>query len=546
MQSVVSFYSFLSLEPRGRIVIRLCDDIVDRHAGFDRVARAVCDELGVGIGGTSENRAFSVETTSCIGMCDQAPAALVGDVVVTELSGDRAREMVRELRRHMDPQRLVHRVGDGNNAHPLVNSMVMNNVRQAGPIVLSPIRRGEAIHKAMAISPREVIRAIKTSRLRGRGGAGFPTGIKWGFVRDAAVDHKVVIANADEGEPGTFKDRVILTERPDRIFAGMTIAAYAVGATEGILYLRGEYAYLRPFLEHVLQHRRDDGLLGTAIGGRPDFDFDIRIQLGAGAYVCGEETALINSCEGKRGDPRSRPPFPGQHGYHGHPTIVNNVETFCCVTKVLEEGPATFCEHGIHHSTGTKLLCVSGDCTRPGTYELPFGVPLREVLALAGATNPLAVQVGGPSGRLVGVDELDRTVDFENLATGGAIIVFDRSRDLLEIVDAYANFFVHESCGYCTPCRVGTVLIRDTIDRIRAGRGEAADLEQLQALGRMMKATSRCGLGQTAANPVLSSLKGFRDRYEQLLEPPRDGLRRSFDLSSAVLSNRRDNAKGVF
>ena len=419
------------------------------------------------------------------GCRDQAPGALINDVPVTYLSSDKAREIVRELRRHMDPRRLVHKEGDGNNAHPLIHSMVRNNARGVGAILYTPYNRGEAVHKALSISPKEVIRAIKTARLRGRGGAGFPTGMKWEFARNAPGDSKYVICNADEGEPGTFKDRVLLTERSDRLFAGMTIAGYAIGAANGILYLRAEYEYLRPFLEAQLEQRREDGLLGKNVLGREDFDFDIRIQMGAGAYVCGEETALIASCLGGRGDPRNRPPFPASEGYRGFPTIVNNVETLCCVTKILEEGPATFCEYGTRQSAGTKLLSISGDCLRPGVYEVPFGVTLREVLELCGARGTrLPSRSAGRAARWSGESDFDRQICFDDLPTGGSMMVFGPDRDLLEIVENFMDFFVEESCGYCTPCRVGNVLLRETLQSVRSGRAEPQDLENLREPGR--------------------------------------------------------------
>jgi [NiFe] hydrogenase diaphorase moiety large subunit len=537
VEGLVSFFSFLSREPTGRIVIRLSNDIIDRMHGYERVLAAFGTALGVEPGQTTPDGAITLDTTSCIGMCDQAPAALVDDVVVTDLSTDKAREIVSELREHMDPRRLVRTFGDGNNAHELVQSMVHNNVREAGPLVLSALRPGEAVTKALGMSPVEVIRAVKTARLRGRGGAGFPTGMKWEFARAAessdARGRKFVICNADEGEPGTFKDRVLLTERPQRVFAGMTIAGYAIGAAHGIVYLRDEYAYLRRYLEHVLEQRRRDGLLGERILGS-DFSFDVRIQMGAGAYVCGEETALINSCEGKRGDPRTRPPFPAQSGYLGCPTIVNNPETLCCVTKILQDGPASFCAYGSPASSGTKLLSISGDCHRPGVFELPFGVTLREVLERADARDAAAVQVGGPSGTMVGPDGFDRRIQYEDLATGGAIMVFGPDRDVLQVVHAFMEFFAHESCGYCTPCRVGNVILRERIARIIAGRGEPSDLDELAALSRTIKATSRCGLGQTSPNPVLSTLESFRPAYDRLVEADPDGFRRSFDLESAV------------
>ena len=314
VESTVSFYAFFTTEPTGEITIRLSSDIIDKMKGADAVAEALADELGIEFGGTTPDGKFTIEWTPCIGMCDQAPAAIVGDIVVTELTPDKAREMVRELRKHGDPKKLVKQPGDGNNAHPLVRAMVKNNIKKVGPMVLSPTNRGEAIRKALGMTPAEVIRALKTARLRGRGGAGFPCGMKWEFTRSAEGQRKLIICNADEGEPGTFKDRVLLTEKADRVFAGMTIAGYAIGAQEGIVYLRAEYAYLKDFLEEVLQKRRADGWLGKNINGKDGFSFDIKIQLGAGAYVCGEETSLISSCEGSRGDPQEPPAVPRAEG----------------------------------------------------------------------------------------------------------------------------------------------------------------------------------------------------------------------------------------
>lgn len=534
VESVVSFYSFLSNKPKGRVIIRLCDDIIDEMRGSKAVADALRDELGIEFGQTTPDGKITLEHTPCIGMCDQAPAALVNDVMVTYLSGDAARQMVRSLREHMDPHRLIGRFGDGNNAHDLVQAMVHNSIRKAGPVVLADMPPGEAIERALAMSPAEVIRDIKTARLRGRGGAGFPTGMKWDFTRSANGDKRYVICNADEGEPGTFKDRVILTEYPDLLFEGMTIGGYAVGAETGILYLRAEYAYLRPFLEDVLNRRRAKNLLGNNIQGNKNFSFDIRIQMGAGAYVCGEETALISSCEGLRGDPKNRPPFPAQKGYLASPTTVNNVETLCCVARILAKGPGWFSQIGTDGSTGTKLLSISGDCHRPGVYEVPFGITVGEVLRMCGAEHTAAVQVGGASGQMIGTGDFERKIDFDDLATGGSIMVFDTSRNILRVVSKFLAFFIEESCGYCTPCRVGNVLLKQRIDRIINGQGEQGDLEYLEELGTTVKTASRCGLGQTSANPVLTTLKNMREMYEQQIKPSDDGTHRSFDLKSAV------------
>ncbi|NBB94136.1 MAG: NADH:ubiquinone oxidoreductase [Planctomycetes bacterium] len=535
VMSVVSFYSFLSEKPKGTVVIRLCNDVIDLMKGANHAADAFRDELGIEFGETTPDGKITLEWTPCIGMSDQAPAALINDEVVTYLGSDGARNIARQLKEGTAPSKLVGRLGDGNNANDLVKSMVHNNIRNAGPVVFAEgIVKGDGLKKALAMSPREVINDVKNSRLRGRGGAGFPTGMKWDFTRQADGDKKYIFCNADEGEPGTFKDRVILTEKPDLMFEGMTIGGYAIGADEGILYLRGEYAYLRAFLDDVLANRRDAGLLGKNICGK-GFDFDIRIVMGAGAYICGEETALLSSAEGMRGDPKNRPPFPAQKGYRDCPTAVNNVETFCKVTRILEKGPGWFSEIGSEGSAGTKLLSISGDCHKPGVYEVPFGIKLREVMDLCGAEDVQAVQIGGPSGRLVGKDSMDDQICYDHLATGGSLMVFSRKRNLLKKVLNFMEFFEEESCGYCTPCRVGNVLLRKKIEAIVNGEGEPADLEYLQTLGETVKTCSRCGLGQTSPNPVLTSLESFRDVYEAALKPAlKDGSQPEFDIRAAL------------
>jgi len=535
VESVVSFYAFYSQQPTGRIVIRLCNDVVDMMRGAAATAAVLEQELGIRMGETTADGRFTLQWTPCLGMSDQAPSALINNEIVTWFSTDKARRVVEKLKQDADPRKLVRTYGDGNNALPSVRSMVVNNIRKTGPVIFAPYTRGDALRKALAMSPREVIRDLKTARLRGRGGAGFPAGMKWEFTR-AAAGPRTVICNGDEGEPGTFKDRVLFTERADLLFEGMTIAAYAMGAATGILYLRGEYAYLWAYLEQVLNQRRADGLLGSYICGADEFHFDIRIQLGAGAYICGEETALINSCEGLRGDPRNRPPFPAQHGYLGTPTCVNNAETFCCVPGILENGPAWFAQLGSKGSPGTKLLSISGDCAMPGVYEFEFGVTLRDVLAAAGADEPLAVQVGGPSGRLVGEAQFDRTICYDDLATGGSLIIFGQTRDLVDVARQFLAFFVEESCGYCTPCRVGNRLLLRKLEELLAGKGCAADLDYLKQLAETTKLASRCGLGQTAPNPVLTSLANFPEAYARLIAdaPQPATFLPTFDPQAAV------------
>ncbi len=536
VESASSFYAFLSRRPKGKVIIRLCNDIVDKMYGVDAVARAFIEELGIGFGQTTPDGKITLEYAPCIGMCDQAPAALINDEVFTYLSTDKARDIVRELKKHGDPRKITHRLGDGNNAHELVRSMVHNGIRKKGPVIFSDHDSFKApgLKNALAMSPVEVIREIKTARLRGRGGAGFPAGMKWEFTRGSEGAHKYIICNADEGEPGTFKDRVILTERAHLLFEGMAVAGYAIGAENGILYLRGEYKYLLAFLEKTLADRRANGLLGKDILGKKGFNFDIRIQIGAGAYICGEETALISSCEGLRGDPKNRPPFPAQKGYLGNPTSVNNVETLCCAARIMEKGAAWFAEIGSKGTPSTKLLSVSGDCTGPGVYEFPFGMKVCDLLREVGGEDAQAVLIGGPSGQFIGPKEYDRMICYDDIGTGGAVVVFGPDRDLLDIVHQYLEFFIEESCGYCTPCRVGNVLLRDRVSKILQGKGEPTDLDYLKELGETIKIASRCGLGQTSANPVLTTLKNFRPIYEARVKPRTDGMIATFDIHQAL------------
>jgi [NiFe] hydrogenase diaphorase moiety large subunit len=534
VESTATFYAFFSTKPRGRFVIRLCNDIIDRICGMERIADAFRAELGIDFGQTTPDGLFSLEYTPCIGMSDQAPALLINDKVVTRLSTDRVRDIVQTLRTTKNIEQLKLTLGDGNNSHALVRSMVVNNLRERGAVVFAPATPGVALQRALSEQPVELIKIIKASRLRGRGGAGFPTGMKWEFTRGAAGERKFIVCNADEGEPGTFKDRVILTEAAGLMFEGMTIAGYAIGAAEGIVYLRGEYAYLLPFLEDMLAKRRVAGLLGRDILGKTGFKFDIRVQLGAGAYVCGEETALLSSSEGKAGDPKTRPPFPAQKGYLGMPTVINNVETYCAAARIIENGPGWFTSMGTQGSAGTKVLSVSGDCGSPGAYELPFGITVSELLARVGASDTIAVQVGGSSGRMIGPSEFGRKICYDDLATGGSIMVFGPGRDVLGIADAFMEFFVEESCGYCTPCRAGTRLLRDRLRRFLTGTAARADIDYLEKTSKTVKTASRCGLGQTAANPILGTLQSFRSEYERRVHTNGSVLLPSFNPSTAV------------
>ncbi len=533
VEGVVSFYAFFSDKPKGQISIYFSDDIIDRQAGLKNVVRVFMEELDVGIKETSSDGRFSLDYTPCIGMCDQAPAALVNDIVLTSLTPESARSFAQKLMEGQAPKDLITA---GDSPYEQITAMVANNIKETMNL-LGDIEQNCALRVALSLSPEKIIDTIEKSGLRGCGGAGFATGRKWRLAADEKTEKRYIICNADEGEPGTFKDRVLLTERPDLVFEGMTIAAKAINASEGILYLRGEYVYLRNYLEGVLQIRRDQGLLGNAIDGQ--FNFDIRIQSGAGAYICGEESALINSCEGLPGEPKTRPPFPVQQGYMGKPTVVNNVETFCHAANIFTLGIDEFNALGTKQSHGTKLMSVSGDCDAPGVYELPYGFTILELLKKAGAHDPAAVQVGGPSGQMIGRNEFDRRICFEDLSTGGAFIIFSSYRNVLEIVDYYLSFFVDESCGFCTPCRVGNVFLQKGIARIRKGQAERSDIEALQQLADTIIKTSRCGLGQTSPNPLLSSIQNFPLIYAALMTECEDGMQASFNIQSALDGSRR-------
>ncbi|MYM57218.1 NAD(P)H-dependent oxidoreductase subunit E [Thalassovita mangrovi] len=533
VEGVASFYAFLSQAPKGRVTIRLCDDIVDRFAGMPEVAAAFEAALGIKVGETSADGAVSLEYTPCIGLCDQAPAAMINDVVLTGLTPGRAGDIAAALKAGQSPEELIAQDFLDLTPHERATRQVENNIRHAGASLLSPVPDGAGLAKALDMDPVRIIAEIEASGLRGCGGAGFGTGRKWRFAAETEAERRIIICNADEGEPGTFKDRVLLTERPHLLAEGMTIAARAVGASEGILYLRGEYVYLRDLIEEVLQDRRDRGLLGQGIGGQ-DFDFDIRLQLGAGAYICGEEGALISSCEGLPGEPKTRPPFPVTQGYLGLPTVVNNVETFCHAARILDQGAQWFSDMGHAGSHGTKLFSVSGDCLRPGVYELSYGLSVRELLAMAGGEDAAAVAVGGASGTMIARDQFDRCLSFDDLATGGSVVVFNGSRNILEIVEYYMSFFVHESCGFCTPCRVGNVFLHKAIGKFRKGLANPEDIEYLKDLSGTIIETSRCGLGTTSPKPILTTLENFPLVYAATVKPSKDRIRASFDIQSAI------------
>ena len=508
VQGVAGFYRFFHTQPVGEYRILFSDNVTDRLLGSQALMADLCRRLGVAPGRVGEDGLVSVDTTSCTGLGDQGPALLVNHhQVITRLDAARVAQMATLVRGRVPVAQW-----------PAEWFEVQDHVRRADVLLAEPPAPGAALAAALARGIPGMLAEMKQSNLRGRGGAGFATGLKWSLCRQAPGSEHVVVCNADEGEPGTFKDRVLLTRHADAVVEGMSIAAWLIGARRGLIYLRGEYRYLLESLQAVLQRRREAGLLGQAILGHEGFDFDIQIHVGAGAYVCGEESSLIESLEGKRGTPRIRPPFPVQSGYLGHPTIVNNVETFCAAVHIALHGGAWWAAIGTPKSTGTKIHSVSGDCERPGLYEYPFGTRIGRILEDCGATDTQAVQVGGPSGVCLSAFEFGRRIAFEDVPSAGAFMVFDRSRDMFEVARGFAHFFAHESCGFCTPCRVGTALVVKRLDKLAAGHGSRHDIDVLFELDKLMHAATHCGLGATACNPLRDTIAKFRPAYERHLK----------------------------
>ncbi len=524
---VLTFYHLFATEPRARTVAHVCDDIACRTQGGE----ALCRALEAAIGPPGELSALAGgawQRSPCLGQCDRAPAVMVvaaGDPLVRTVvapvsqaaeivaamaapAARGVRESLAELRDGV-PQagqpglKLLRRVG-------VVDPTSLDAYRASGGY--------QALGRAIEVGPAGIIAEVTTAALLGRGGAAFPTATKWAAVAaEPALPHYVV-CNADESEPGTFKDRVLMTGDPFAIVEAMTICGIATGSERGFLYVRGEYPDAEQRVAQAVTQARAAGLLGANVAGS-GHRFDLEVRRGAGAYICGEETALFNSLEGKRGEPRSKPPFPSHVGVFGQPTVVNNVETLANVLDILVEGGAAWARTGTATSTGTRLFCVSGQVTTPGLYELPFGCTLGELLTLAGGVagaRPLqAILLGGAAGMFVGPESLDLRLTFEDaraasLTLGsGVVMVFDDTADLPDVLGRIAAFFEEESCGQCVPCRVGTVRQRELLDQVRAAGGTMTPerLHLLSELGQAMRDASICGLGQTASSAIESAVQ---------------------------------------
>jgi NADH-quinone oxidoreductase subunit F len=525
---VATFYAMFSVEPRPKTVVHVCDDLACRIGG-DRL----CAELEGSFGppGTvGTDGAATWARSPCLGMCERAPAVMVqragrdevdtsfGNASAAQVRGLLAGEQVGpEFARPTDPAvvsapqtwdevqrnrlRLLRRVG-------AVDPGSIDDYRTHGGY--------EALRKAHEMGPDAVIGEITDAKLMGRGGAAFPTGVKWKAVSEQPARPHYFICNADESEPGTFKDRVVMEQDPFAVIEALTIAGYATGCDRGYIYVRGEYPLATARLEHAITEARRHGFLGDDVMGE-GFAFDIELRRGAGAYICGEETALFNSIEGKRGEPRNKPPFPVQRGVFGKPTGINNVETLINVLEILRIGGLAYAEIGTEGSTGPRLFCVSGTVARPGLYEVDSGATLREVLELAGGIQGTAkaILLGGAAGGFVTPDALDIPLTFEGARSGGytlgsgVVMAFNESVDLVDVVLRIARFFRDESCGQCVPCRVGTVRQEEALHRLVDGRtigSPEQELALIDEIAQVMRDASICGLGQTAANAVQSAV----------------------------------------
>jgi len=516
---VATFYAMFSVKPRPTTVLHLCDDIACKVAGAEDLIDEVVREAG------SER----VLRSPCLGMCERAPAALLqtgdsndvafGPVSIegldsllhggprTMMRGPEAGEVAPQTDGTRDGLRLLRRVG-------VVDPTSLDDYRAHGGY--------EALRRAVEIGSEGVIRELKDSKLLGRGGAAFPAGVKWEAVEKQAVRPHYFICNADESEPGTFKDRVLMEHDPFAVLESLTIAGYATGSEKGFIYIRGEYPGATSRLEQAIERAYAHGFLGADVMGE-GFAFDVELRRGAGAYICGEETSLFNSIEGKRGEPRNKPPFPVERGVFGKPTGINNVETLVNVLEVLTLGGEAYARIGTPDSTGPRLFCLSGRVERPGVYEVEHGVTLRELLEMAGGVRGgkalKAILLGGAAGSFVTPDDLDLRLTFEDSKAAGVtlgsgvVMVFDEDVDLADIVLRIAAFFRDESCGQCVPCRVGTVRQEEALARVIAGRANGSltdELALIGEIGQVMRDASICGLGQLAANAVDSAIHRLR------------------------------------
>ncbi|NPV57460.1 MAG: NADH-quinone oxidoreductase subunit E [Anaerolineae bacterium] len=518
VHGVIDFYTLFYRQPVAETVIHVCNDPVCAFAGSDSLFKNFYREVPhqAASGGLET---IALERSPCLGLCEHAPALLVQGMATAGAAGQSWQDII---------------TGNFGRPHTQITrevDILTSNCGKGAPTWLAAYEASggyQAFRKALGMSPAEVISQVKASGLVGRGGAAFPTGVKWEGAANAPGSPKYVVCNADEAEPGTFKDRVMMESDPHRILEGMLIAAYAIGANKGYMYIRGEYIHQFEVMAQARQEAMTVGYIGERVLGS-DFSFDLELRLGAGAYVCGEETALFESIEGKRGLPRIKPPFPITHGLFGKPTVINNVETLANVPYILSNGAEAYRKIGTERSPGPKLFCLSGDVEKPGLYEVPFGVTFRHVLydlagGVRGGRKMQATLFGGAAGAFATEKDLDVRLSFEDLKAAGlplgsgVIMVFDDSRDLKQILLRLARFFAEESCGKCFPCQIGTQRQLEILQNIASYGTSAGDREQLEDVARTMTDASICGLGQTAGSAVMSAIQQWQDLFKPARE----------------------------
>ena len=505
---VIEFYALFYSKPVGKTVIHICNDPVCALAGSETILKRMTSKVET----TSKKNDFplsvTIEKSPCLGLCEHAPTLLVQGKPLAKTASQSLEDIIN---------------GKGSSPYARIGGDVQILTQNCGCDHTTwldeykSLGGYEAFQKALKMDRRQIIEEVKSSGLVGRGGAAFPTGIKWQGALDAQTEPKYIICNADEAEPGTFKDRVMMEDVPHRILEGLLIGAYAIGANKGYIYIRGEYRTQYEIMQQAVKEANTAGFLGENILNS-GWNFELEIRRGAGAYICGEETAQFDSIEGKRGFPRVKPPFPTTYGLFGKPTVINNVETFCNIPYIIRNGAAVFREMGTEKSPGSKLFCLSGDVEKPGLYEIPFGTSFRHLLedlggGVRGGKQFQAALFGGAAGAFASPDQLDTLLTFEDLRQAGlvlgagAIIVFDEDRDLRDVLQRLGHFFLEESCGKCYPCQLGTQKQYEILCRIAEGKTLPGDRQRLEEIGRTMSDSSLCGLGQTASMAVLSALK---------------------------------------
>ena len=527
----LAYYSMLRRKPAGKNHVQVCTNVSCMLRGGQELYEHLKQELGIGNKQTTPDGVVSLEEAECIGACTGAPAMQVNYDFYEDLTLDKVDRLVKRFREGARSQPSAFTSGAVHDRHPAEVPVISQRFGIPGSHTLAVYRKHDgykALEKALKqMTPDEVIEEVKKSNLRGRGGAGFPTGMKWSFVPKDASKPKYILANADESEPGTCKDRPLMEFDPHQLIEGMVIAGRAVNARQGYIYIRGEYRYVMDILDAAIAEAYAAGYLGKNILGS-GFDFELWSHTGAGAYECGEESALMESLEGKRGYPRIRPPFPAVVGLYGCPTVINNVETLSSVPAVILRGGEWYAGLGTAKNGGTRLFCVSGHVNRPGIYELPMGFNLRRMIddvagGVLGGRKLKAVIPGGSSCPLLAAEETNLPMDYDSLAKAGSmlgsggVVVIDEDTCMVDLARRIMHFYAHESCGWCIPCREGTAWLRSTLDRFHEGVGRAEDIPLIDELAKNMLGRTFCPLGDAAALPTISIVEKWRKEFEDHL-----------------------------